>query len=85
MEQQQKIEKTQDDQNRLIDALLQRKGLKNDAALSRFLQVGPPAISKIRHGKLGISADMMLRMHEAFEIPVAELRRLMDRNHGSVG
>jgi plasmid maintenance system antidote protein VapI len=78
MKQQQNVENKQDcNPNRLLDALIQRKQLKNDAALCRVLQVAPPLISKIRHGRTGISADVMIRMHDAFEIPISELRQLM--------
>ena len=78
MEHQEKIEKLQEyNPNRLIDALIKRKALKNDAALCRFLQVSPPLISRIRHGKLRVSGDVMIRMHEAFGMPIAELRQLI--------
>jgi plasmid maintenance system antidote protein VapI len=62
----------------LLDAIIGNNGLKNDAALCRILQVAPPRISKIRHGKLGVSADIILRLHEHFRIPIAELRDLME-------
>jgi transcriptional regulator with XRE-family HTH domain len=65
------------DANGLLDALLQRYGLKNDAALCRVLDVQPCLMSKIRHGKQRISADMMLRIHEVFDMPIAEMRTLM--------
>jgi plasmid maintenance system antidote protein VapI len=78
MEQQEKTENLHDyNPNRLIDALILRKALKNDAALCRFLQVSPPLISRIRHGKLKVSGDVMIRMHEAFDMPIAELRQLI--------
>ena len=62
---------------RLLDALIERNALKNDAALCRVLKITPPLISKIRNGKLGVSADVLIRMHDAFEMPISELRRLM--------
>ena len=37
------------DPNRLLDTLIRHLNLKNDAALSRALEVAPPVISKIRH------------------------------------
>jgi hypothetical protein len=39
--------------------------------------VSPPLISRIRHGKLKVSGDVMIRMHEAFGMPIAELRELI--------
>ncbi len=40
------------DPNNLLDTLIEKLHLKNDAALSRALEVAPPVISKIRHRRL---------------------------------
>jgi hypothetical protein len=40
--------------NAFIDLLIDTMTLKNDAALSRVLEVAPPVISKIRHGRLPV-------------------------------
>lgn len=61
----------------LLDALIQDNSLKNDAALCRVLRFAPPMISKIRHGKVKISADVILRIHEILNVPVLEIRRLI--------
>ncbi len=42
--------------NHLLDILLGKMQLKNDAALSRLLEVAPPVISKIRHHRLPVGA-----------------------------
>ena len=65
------------DPNRLLDAIIARLRLKNDAALSRVLEVAPPVISKIRHNTLPIGATLLLRMHEESEFSIRELRELM--------
>ncbi|MES2163751.1 MAG: helix-turn-helix domain-containing protein [Pseudomonadota bacterium] len=62
----------------LLDHMLEHFRLKNDAALARALHIAPPRISKIRRGHMRVSPDLLLRMHEAAQIPVAELRRLLD-------
>lgn len=62
---------------RLLDHLLVALNLKNDAALSRLLEVEAPTISKIRHRRLRIGAAMLLRMHEVSQIGIEELRALM--------
>jgi hypothetical protein len=67
------------DPNRLLDALIARLRLKNDAALSRVLEVAPPVISKIRHHTLPIGPTLLLRMHEESEFSIRELRQLMVR------
>lgn len=65
------------DPNRLLDALIERLNLKNDAALSRALDVAPPVISKIRHARLPVGASMLIRMHEETGLSIRELRDLM--------
>jgi hypothetical protein len=65
------------DPNRLLDTLLEKMHLKNDAALSRALEVAPPVISKIRHRRLPVGASLLIRMHEVSEMSVRELRDLM--------
>jgi hypothetical protein len=51
--------------------------LKNDAALSRLLEVAPPVISKIRHRALPVGASLLKRMHEVTQMSIRELRALM--------
>jgi plasmid maintenance system antidote protein VapI len=63
--------------NQLLDALLKNMQLKNDAALSRMLEVAPPVISKIRHARLPVSASVLLRMHETTGMSINDLRFLM--------
>jgi plasmid maintenance system antidote protein VapI len=65
------------DPNRLLDTLLEKMNLKNDAALSRMLEVAPPVISKIRHRRLPIGASLLIRMHETTGMSIRELRDLM--------
>ncbi|MES2077022.1 MAG: hypothetical protein V4462_15530, partial [Pseudomonadota bacterium] len=45
--------------NRVLDAIIEKLQLKNDAALSRALEVAPPVISKIRHNTLPIGATIL--------------------------
>ncbi len=65
------------DPNRLLDALIQKLNLKNDAALSRALEVAPPVISKIRHRTLPVGASLLIRMHEVTQMSIRDLRDLM--------
>jgi hypothetical protein len=65
------------DPNKVLDAIKERLNLKNDAALSRALEVAPPVISKIRHRTLPIGATILLRMHEVSEFSIRELKSLM--------
>ncbi|GGY15505.1 hypothetical protein GJV26_27295 [Massilia dura] len=70
------------DPNRLLDHLVDRLHLKNDAALARMLDVAPPVISKIRHFRLAIGASLLIRMHEVSDISIGNLRILMGDRRG---
>ena len=63
--------------NALLDCLLARGQLKNDAALSRLLGVAPPVISKLRHGHLSLGALLLLTIHELFDMPVRDIKALL--------
>lgn len=63
--------------NRVLDAIIEKLQLKNDAALSKALEVAPPVISKIRHNTLPIGATILIRMHEVSDFSIRELRDLM--------
>ena len=64
------------DPNKVLDAIMEKLNLKNDAALSRALEVAPPVISKIRHRTLPIGATILLRMHEKSEMSIRDLKEL---------
>lgn len=63
--------------NQLLDHVMERGNLKNDAALSRALEVQPPVISKIRHGQLKVGATLLIRMHEAVDISIKEAKKFL--------
>lgn len=65
------------DPDRLLDAVIKTLNLKNDAALSRALEIAPPVISKIRHRRLPVGASMLIRMHEVSDLSIRDLRELM--------
>ena len=65
------------DPNHLLDSLVSKMQLKNDAALSRMLEVTPPVISKIRHYRLPVGAALLIRMHEVTGMSIRHLRDLM--------
>lgn len=61
----------------LLDALASRLQVKSDAGLARKLEMNPPAISKIRHRVIPVTAETLLRMHDVSGLPVNDLRKLM--------
>jgi hypothetical protein len=65
------------DPNNLIDCLIEKLHLKNDAQLARALEVAPPIISKIRHRKLPVGASILIRMHEVSELSIRDLRTIL--------
>ncbi len=65
------------DPNNLLESLIEKLNLKNDAALSRALEVAPPLISKIRHRRLPVGASLLIRMHEVSDLSIKDLRLLM--------
>ena len=65
------------DPNNLLTGMIKILKLKNDAALSRALEVAPPVISKIRHGRLPVGASLLIRMQEISNMSIRELREMM--------
>jgi hypothetical protein len=68
------------DPENLLDSLIQRLNLKNDAALCRALEVAPPVISKIRNRRLPVGASILIRMHEVSNLSIRELKGLLHPN-----
>ena len=60
----------------LIESLKTLFDLKNDAALSRALGVAPPVISKLKSDQLQIRASLLLKIHDAFDMPIKTIRSL---------
>jgi len=63
--------------NRLLDEARIRNQLKNDAALSYFLRVAPPVISKLRSGMLKTGPSMILKLHEIAGMDIIYIRRVL--------
>lgn len=68
--------RTTSKKNKFLDFLLQELEFKTDRELANLLKVGAPAISKIRNGG-NVSQGMVLKIHEATDIPVNVLRDRM--------
>lgn len=82
MQQVEQSSKNTYDPDRLLEALIERMNLKNDAALSRALAVSPPVISKIRHRRLPVTGSLLIRMHEVTNMSIQELRQIMGDRRG---
>jgi transcriptional regulator with XRE-family HTH domain len=60
-----------------IDGLIHRLGLRSSSALARKVGLSPSVISKVRHRRLAVSGEILLKIHEETEIPIRELRHMM--------
>ena len=67
--------------NHMLDTLMEKLGVKSDAALARALNVPPSTISKVRHKQVGVNSTLLLAAHEATELSIRELRLLMGDIH----
>jgi len=65
--------------NALLDSIIARQKLKNDAQLCRLLEVQPPVISKLRHGHVPIGASLLIRIHEETGMSIRELKDYLQR------
>lgn len=66
------------DPGHLLDSVISKLNLKNDAALAKVLDVAPPVISKIRHHALPVGATILISMHEETGWSIEQLRGLMN-------
>lgn len=58
----------------LLDHLLDKLNYRFDSQLARLLGCRQPILSKIRRGKVKVSAAMILSIHEIIGMPVSEIR-----------
>lgn len=63
---------------------MQRMGLQDDEALARKLKVVKPIVTMIRKRRLSITAPVLMWMHEASGLSIAELRALIDDHRTDV-
>lgn len=61
---------------KLLDELEKRFEIPNDRQLASKLGLSTPVISRIRTGKSGVSAEVMIRIHEVLGLPIAEIKEL---------
>lgn len=59
---------------KLLDAVIKKLQLRNDAGLCRALEMETTTISKMRNGKVPIGSVILIRMHEVTDLPISELK-----------
>jgi plasmid maintenance system antidote protein VapI len=62
--------------SKLLDTLRKRFDINSDSALARELGMTAPDISKLRSGMRLLSANVILRIHDRWNLPVKEIREL---------
>lgn len=70
---------------KLLDELQKRFEVKNDRRLAMALSVSTPVISRIRNGRHAASADFMIRVHEVYGLPIAEIKQLCAETTSEAG
>jgi transposase-like protein len=65
------------DPNNLLDALKSKFNIERDSSLAALLKIDRVRVSKIRTKLIPISANLLVRMHDLADIPIADLRKLM--------
>jgi plasmid maintenance system antidote protein VapI len=58
----------------LLDIIKDDFDLKNDRELAEFLEIQPSMISKIRNGKMGVTPNLLLIIHDATDWSIAKIR-----------
>ena len=66
-----------DSSGTLLDEIVDKFSLKNDAALAKFLDLNPPVISKMRHGTLPFGATMIITVHERTDWSIASIKKMI--------
>jgi hypothetical protein len=61
----------------MLDALMLTLKVTTDAALSRKLMVPPPVISKLRNNKIGVSAGLLVRIHDVTGMSINKVRTML--------
>lgn len=68
---------TKTTQNKLLDIIIEKTGLRNDAGLARLLEVAPPVISKIRHNRLPFGATLAVAATEVTDLTIADISAIL--------
>lgn len=62
--------------NTLLDAIIDARDLKNDAALARFLRFKPGVISKVRNRRIVVSEEFRMRVMRCTGWSLAKVDKL---------
>lgn len=68
---------TQYDPNQMIDSVMSKLQLKNDAAVAETLKVARPIIAQVRKRSLPVGGYLLMRIGEVTGMSVRDLQALM--------
>jgi hypothetical protein len=68
------------DSHALLDFLIKEYGLKNDATLSKALGIKPPALSKIRSRRMGVSGDMKIIIYKKTGMSIEDIEEFLEKD-----
>jgi plasmid maintenance system antidote protein VapI len=68
---------TKDNSGKLFDHIIKSRELKNDAALGRLIDIKPAVVSKIRHGRLNVSAQIIINIHLMTGMSIRDIKALL--------
>lgn len=60
----------------LLDYLQQTYGIKTDRELAAKIGLSTPVVSRIRNEKCNVSGDVMIKIHEVFNMPIKQIKEL---------
>lgn len=63
--------------HKVLDTIISEFNLKNDAALAKFLEISPPAVSKIRSGYNKLGGDGILNVYDKTGWSIETIRKLL--------
>lgn len=68
-----------DASGKLLDTISKEHECRNESAISQVTGISADRLSKIRHGKMAVSAEVILSLHEnpAINKTVAQIRKLI--------
>ena len=66
---------------KLLDYLIKNYGYKNDNAIAEGTGISKGTISKIRTGKIKASAEIIIKVHEMYGLPIAQIKEMNNESN----
>ena len=63
---------------RLLDYLKNKFHIESDMELAKELGVSAPTLSRVRMGHKEVGANLILAIHDAFEMPIKDIKGMLN-------